>query len=81
MPISANIRKLAHEKNVAVEQFNVIYKLIDDLKQKLSAKIPPEVELKQVGEGHVLKEFMIAGGANKRVPVAGTLVDWGVLKK
>ncbi|KAE9548606.1 hypothetical protein FO519_008180 [Halicephalobus sp. NKZ332] len=79
--IPANIRVLAGEKNVKVEQYNVIYRLIDSLKEKLSEKIPPKIELKQVGEGHVLKEFMIPGKTKKRVPIAGCLVDWGVFSK
>ena len=79
--IPANIRILAGEKNVEIEQYNVIYRLVDSLKEKLSEKIPPKIELKQVGEGHVLKEFMIPGKTKKRVPIAGCLVDWGVFSK
>uniref|UniRef100_A0A7E4VST8 Tr-type G domain-containing protein n=1 Tax=Panagrellus redivivus TaxID=6233 RepID=A0A7E4VST8_PANRE len=80
-PISAGIRTLANSKDVTVEQFNVIYRLIDALKDKLSSQIPPKTELKQVGEGHVLKEFLITDRGKKKQPIAGCLVDWGVFKK
>ena len=78
--IPANIRVLAGAKGVEIEQFNVIYRLVDAVKTRLSSNIPPKIQLKQIGEGHVLKEFLISQGRKKQ-PIAGSLVDWGVFNK
>lgn len=59
----------------------MIYKLIDELKLRLDRTYGPITELELAGEGHVLKEFMIPGRDNKRSPIAGTFVDWGVFIK
>ncbi|KAI6210889.1 Tr-type G domain-containing protein [Aphelenchoides besseyi] len=80
-PISAGVRKMATEKNVEIEQFNVIYRLIAALKARLDQVYGPAVERKLVAEGHVLKQFLITDRLRKKLPIAGTLVDWGVMKK
>ncbi|TKR61827.1 hypothetical protein L596_028882 [Steinernema carpocapsae] len=75
------VKQLANEKGVRIEPHNIIYRLVESVKNELSALIPDREELKQVGEGHVLKEFMITDRARKKQPVAGVLVDWGVFNK
>ena len=70
---------LAATKGVELEQFNVIYRLVDALRERLNATYGPITELKLVGEGHVLKEFLLSDRGRKRQPIAGTLVDWGAL--
>jgi translation initiation factor IF-2 len=81
VPISAGIRQMAIQKGITVEQFNVIYRLVDALKTALSEKLPPEIELHQVGEGHVEREYLLSDSGRKRLPVAGTQIDWGIFKK
>ncbi|XP_030370264.1 translation initiation factor IF-2, mitochondrial isoform X2 [Scaptodrosophila lebanonensis] len=67
-------------KEVNVRTYNVIYRLIDDLKEQLSSKLPP-VEVEEVlGEANVLQQFFINEG-RKEVPVAGCRCTKGVLKK
>ncbi|CEF65134.1 Translation initiation factor IF-2, mitochondrial [Strongyloides ratti] len=80
-PISTNLKEMAIRNNIKLEQFLVIYRLIESLKNELSNLLPPIREMKQVAEGHVLKEFIIAHHSNKKKVVAGTLVDWGVFNK
>uniref|UniRef100_A0A915DIX7 Translation initiation factor IF- 2 domain-containing protein n=1 Tax=Ditylenchus dipsaci TaxID=166011 RepID=A0A915DIX7_9BILA len=79
--IPSNIRKLAEEKKVGLEHSHVIYELVNRLKDLLSAKLPPMDHYKQLGEGHVLKEFLISVKGDKRQPVAGTRIDSGVFEK
>ncbi|CAB3397730.1 unnamed protein product [Caenorhabditis bovis] len=71
------IRQKAEALGVQIENFNVIYRMVEALKSELSSRLPRVTELHLVGEGHVLKEFMISDRGRKRQPVAGTLVDWG----
>jgi len=67
-------------KEVNIRSYNIIYRLIDDLKEQLSSKLPP-VEVEEVlGEANVLQNFLINEG-RKEVPVAGCRCTKGVLKK
>nr|XP_017092688.2 translation initiation factor IF-2, mitochondrial [Drosophila bipectinata] len=67
-------------KDVNIRSYNIIYRLIDDLKEQLSNKLPP-VEVEEVlGEANVLQNFLINEG-RKEVPVAGCRCTKGVLKK
>lgn len=67
-------------KDVTIRCYDVIYRLIDDLKKEISSKLPAlEVE-EVVGEANVLQQFFINEG-RKEVPVAGCRCTKGVLKK
>ena len=57
--ISDAIRKQASMSGVAIKEFNIIYKLVDDLREELSQKMPPVDVDYQVGKGTVLDEFLI----------------------
>uniref|UniRef100_A0A1I7UN73 Translation initiation factor IF-2, mitochondrial n=1 Tax=Caenorhabditis tropicalis TaxID=1561998 RepID=A0A1I7UN73_9PELO len=74
---SAKIKQRAEAAGIQIDSFNVIYRMIEALKGELSARLPKQTELHLVGEGHVLKEFMISDRGRKRQPIAGTLVNWG----
>lgn len=74
------VRRSASFLKVPVKEFNVIYALIDDLKQELSQKLPPEDVEIQVGRGYVQKEFLISA-KNKKISVAGCRVNHGKFDK
>lgn len=66
--------------DVPIRLCNIIYRLIDDLKEEISSKLPP-VEVEEIlGEANVLQMFSISEG-RKEVPVAGSRCTKGVLKK
>ena len=70
------IRKHASHLNVPIREYNIIYRLIDDIKEELSLNLPmADVEV-QVGKGVVVQEFLINEG-KKQVPVAGSKVTQG----
>ena len=75
-----SVRRSATFLKVPVKEFNVIYGLIDDLKQEISQKLPPDDVEVQVGRGMVLKEFLI-NEKNKKIPVAGCRVSSGKFDK
>ncbi|KAL0869414.1 hypothetical protein ABMA27_007652 [Loxostege sticticalis] len=60
----------AKKKNIPIKKHNIIYKLVDDVKEELSARIPVSQEEEIVGEANVLQQFMVSEG-KKKVPVAG----------
>lgn len=67
-------------KGVIVREFNVIYRLVEDLRAEINARLP-EIEVDEIiGEANVLQIFMINEG-RKEVPVFGCRCTKGLLKK
>lgn len=67
-------------KDIAVREFDIIYRLVDDLKAEITAKLPPLEVDDQLGEANVLQIFSITEG-KKEVTVLGCRCVKGVLKK
>ncbi|KAL2712719.1 hypothetical protein V1478_017674 [Vespula squamosa] len=89
--ISSKIQKLAKIKDITIRSCNVIYKLIDDIKNEINMKLPFEdreeiidfilqkfIHIK--GEAQVMKQFDVTI-EKKRVSVAGCQCVEGTLKK
>lgn len=74
---SPKIKLRGDAAGIQIDSFNVIYRMVEALKVELSSRLPKQTELHLVGEGHVLKEFMVSDRGRKRQPIAGTLVNWG----
>ncbi|MFA5188542.1 MAG: translation initiation factor IF-2 [Patescibacteria group bacterium] len=49
--------ELAREKKVDIKYYTVIYKLLDEVKEKLSALLSPEILSKEIGQAEVLAIF------------------------
>lgn len=78
-PVNRNVDELINQRKAKVKRFNVIYHLIDDLKREIESRMP-EIEVHNVvGEATVLKPFMI-NEKSKKVAVAGSICEKGVLK-
>lgn len=67
-------------KEVTIRKYDVIYHLIDDLKEVISSKLAPVEVEDNVGEATVLQQFFITEG-RKEIPVAGCRCIKGALKK
>ncbi|XP_076045082.1 mitochondrial translation initiation factor 2 [Oratosquilla oratoria] len=74
------IQKLARKEEVGIKENNIIYKLIDDLKEEISSKLPKKDVEEIIGEANVLEVFLISEGKKKH-PVAGCRCVKGELKK
>ena len=48
--VPSNVAALAHEKNVPIKEHNIIYKLIDDLRDELTERLEPVEEEVVIGE-------------------------------
>lgn len=68
------------KEEVSIRTHNIIYKLVDDLKDEMSKLLPPLDEEEVLGEANVLQEFLINEGKQK-IPVAGSRCIKGKLKK
>ncbi|XP_076659263.1 mitochondrial translation initiation factor 2 [Halictus rubicundus] len=78
--VSRGIEDEAAKKEVQIRNYNVIYKLVDDIKQEIN-NILPQVDVEEVlGEASVLQEFQI-NEKKKKVKVAGCRCTKGVLEK
>ncbi|XP_046805266.1 translation initiation factor IF-2, mitochondrial isoform X2 [Lucilia cuprina] len=66
--------------DVSIRVCDIIYRLIDDLKEEISNKLPPLKVEDISGEANVLQQFSITEG-RKEVPVAGCRCTKGVLKR
>lgn len=77
---SKPIQQLAARRGVPLRLHNVIYKLVDELKDELSAKLPPLLTESVHGEATVLAMFEVTMG-KKTVPVAGCRVQKGQLDR
>ncbi|NXI48954.1 IF2M factor, partial [Chloroceryle aenea] len=75
-----SIKQLAAKKGIKIKLHNIIYKLIEDLKDELNSRLPLSVVENTIGEASVLNIFSVTVGKNK-VPVAGCRVQKGLLDK
>ncbi|XP_013171174.1 PREDICTED: translation initiation factor IF-2, mitochondrial isoform X1 [Papilio xuthus] len=74
--VSAEARRCA----VSVSSHNVIYRLVDDIKHQISARIPKRQEEEFIGEASVLQQFVVSEG-KRRVQVAGCRCVRGALAR
>lgn len=75
-----SLLKLSKELNVSIKRFNVIYHLVDHLKEIIEQKMPFIEKEEVLGEAVVLQEFVV-NEKRKKVPVAGSRCTKGTLKK
>ncbi|KAM7060659.1 translation initiation factor IF-2, mitochondrial [Acridotheres tristis] len=75
-----SIKKLADKKGIKIKLHNIIYKLIEDLKDELNSRLPPTVVESTIGEASVLDTFSVTAGKT-RIPVAGCRVHKGLLDR
>lgn len=70
------IKKLAQESQVKIEEFEIIYQLFEKLEKEVLTLMEPRINEKIVGEAEILAEFKVKG---KRV--AGCRVKKGEIEK
>lgn len=67
-------------KSTKIKEVNIIYRLVDDLKEAITQKLPPIPEEEVVGEANVLQLFKVTDH-KKEVTILGCRCTKGVLKK
>jgi translation initiation factor IF-2 len=65
---SAHVKKLAEKEHIDIKEYDIIYKLIEDMKAILSGMLEPEINVIELGEIEIKEIFLnkktwvIAGG-------------------
>ncbi|KAK4124585.1 initiation factor 2 [Parathielavia appendiculata] len=79
--IPSHIKRLAHEAGVRIMDHNVIYHLVEEVKERLAEALPPLVIKKVVGEAEVLQVFPINIRGRKYKNIAGCRIGNGYVRK
>ena len=74
---SKEAKKIAEQNNVRISSFNIIYELIDFVKNKMSGLLSPDVEEKVIGSAEILEIFKVS----KVGKVAGSKVIDGEISQ
>ena len=74
-----NMQRIAEAKEVKIINQSIIYRLVDDVKAKLSERLPDIVTQKVLGEAEIAQIFEINTKGRVTVPIAGCRVKNGVI--
>ena len=70
---SKEAKKLAENENINISSYNIIYEVLDYIKQKMSGLLTPDVKEKIIGTAQILEIFKVSGAGK----VAGSKVTEG----
>lgn len=81
MPTEPNIARMAEAAGVPIMDENIIYRLVDDVKAKLSEHLTPLITQRVVGEADIAQVFEIHGNGKTTVPIAGCKIRNGTVHR
>ncbi|KAI9707660.1 MAG: hypothetical protein M1836_000621 [Candelina mexicana] len=81
MPVDPNISRLAEASDVPLVDQNIIYRLVDDVKARLSDMLTPTVTQRVVGEAEIAQIFQVTVKGRLSKPVAGCKVRNGMIAR
>ena len=67
---SKEAKKLAENENIKISSFNIIYEVLDYIKQKMSGLLTPDIEETITGSAQIFEIFKVSGAGK----VAGSKV-------
>ncbi|CAI6339081.1 unnamed protein product [Periconia digitata] len=79
--VPAHISSLAEENGVRIFDENIIYRVVENVKSMLEARLAPRITQKVTGEVEIALVFEIGLGGRKKLRVAGSKVRNGVVIK
>ncbi|CAG8440370.1 5071_t:CDS:10 [Ambispora leptoticha] len=75
------VQNAAKQADVEIIIHNVIYKLLDEVKARMSKLLPPILEIHVTGEATILQVFELSGKRKEVIPVAGCRIGSGRVLK
>lgn len=79
--IEPNIARLAADAKVKIMDHNIIYRLVDDVKEELSKLLPPLITQRVIGEAEIAQVFSITVKGRQQKSVAGCKVRNNIINK
>ncbi|KAI8848866.1 hypothetical protein BC829DRAFT_393223 [Chytridium lagenaria] len=76
-PVEKKIVAAAKSANVTLKQYNIVYELLDSVKEMMSELLPPEEIVEVIGEADILQVFEINVKGKTSEPVAGCRIVSG----
>ena len=70
---SKEAKKMAEKENIKISSYNIIYEVLDFIKQKMSGLLTPDVKETIIGTAQILEIFKVSGAGK----VAGSKVTEG----
>jgi translation initiation factor IF-2 len=70
---SKEAKKLAENENIKISSYNIIYEVLDHIKQKMSGLLTPDIQETIIGTAQILEIFKVSGAGK----VAGSKVTEG----
>ena len=70
---SKEAKKMAEKENIKISSYNIIYEVLDFIKQRMSGLLTPEVKETIIGTAQILEIFKVSGAGK----VAGSKVTEG----
>jgi translation initiation factor IF-2 len=70
---SKEAKKLAENEKITISSYNIIYEVLDYIKQRLSGLLTPDVKEKIIGSAQILEIFKVSGAGK----VAGSKIIEG----
>ena len=80
-PIEANISRAAEAAGVSILDQNIIYRLVDDVKARLSEQLTPLKTQRVVGEADIAQVFEINSKGKTLIPIAGCKIRNGIVHR
>ncbi|KAL4866373.1 hypothetical protein BDV12DRAFT_172886 [Aspergillus spectabilis] len=81
MPIDPAMSRMAESRGVNIMDHNIIYRLVDDVKDTLSGQLAPLVTQRVVGEAEIGQIFEISLKGREKMSIAGCKVRNGVINR
>lgn len=81
MPVDPAMYRMAEQRGVKIMDHNVIYKLIDNVKEGLSEHLSPSVSQRVTGEAEIGQIFEITIKGREKTAIAGCRVRNGMVQR
>lgn len=79
LPVAANIKAMADAAGVRILEHNIIYRMVDEVKQVMSAYLKPDVTVNVLGEADVMAVFPINVKGRQYKSIAGCRIRNGTV--
>lgn len=80
-PVDGGLRDLAERSGTSILDHNIIYKVIDDVKERLSDMLPKRITQRVHGEAEIGQVFDITSKSKETISIAGCKITNGVIDR